>query len=305
MTTSSDIGFNWIRQIRLTLSGFSNNSVDKIYTADGSENRLRIAARISKQFSMSTPTNIMICNLSPDTRSSLERGKTKIKIETCWRDGPRGGDWEEAFFGNLMSSQTYRSGTDLVTTIFAIPGLDGLSRANKNKMYKSISVKDVVNELAQEVASKSNGSVTCDQKNCQGIEGKIGEEGWGATGECKNSLNRLSYQYGFSWSITDKQFRATGDKTKGNKVTTIQDPELIDINPRFSGNLQWVTGISWTCQYNAALLPHDGIRFKSSIPENNQRYGDTYKIIEVTHDIDSHSSQSFITSGSAYAIPMG
>ncbi len=303
--STNNIGFNWIRQIRLSISGLANGIPDKVFIADGSMNNLRISARIQKFFGIGDPTQIIIFNLSPETRSALQRSETNFIIETCWRDGHRGGDWEEVFYGGMLNVETYRSGSEIVTVIHSISGLDALSRATLNKTYCGITVRDVMVDLCRELSSASNGKVKLDESNLVAIPREsIGEYGWSANGYIKTSIQRLAKEYGFSWSISGRDIRASKDEIIGGKVHIIKDPELIDVNPQFATNLQFDAGLSFTCQYNAAIIPHDGVRIQSSIPENRERFNRAYKINKLIHDIDSHNSQSFITRGTAF-FPIG
>ncbi len=292
--------------MRVTLSGLTGKTSEKTFFADGTLNGLRIAARVQKFFGFGDPSQIIIFNLSPDTRSALKRYQTSILIETCWRDGPQGGQWREAFFGGLLNYQTYRSGTDIVTVIYALSGLDAASRAEYEQTYQyGRTVKDVFIDLCTQLASQSNGQITFDEKNVIGFPYEIiGESGWSATGYIKDSIHRLAQEKGFSWSITDREIRATSDRTMSGKIHTIKEPELISANINLSTNLEFESGFSFECQYNPNILPHDGIIIQSSIPENSGRFSQPYKVNQVTHDLDTHSSNSFITSGTC-SFPIG
>ncbi len=295
----ADIGFNWIRQIELTASGL-NGVPDKVFIADGSRNTLRISARIQKFFGIGDPTQIMIFNLDDDTAASLKRQEATFQIKTCWRDGSRGGDWEEVFYGTMLNSETYRSGAEKVTVIYSISGLDALSRARMNKTWCNTDVRTVFVEMCQELSQQSGGKVQFDEKNLVAIpRTKIGDDGWSAHGYIKSSMQDLAKSFQFSWSISGREIRASKDGVIGGKIHVIKDPELIDVNPQFNTALQMDAGLSFSCQYNAGIQPHDGVKVISSIPSNRDRFQKAYKINRVIHDLDSHSANSFITRGDA------
>lgn len=295
--------FSWIRQIRLTIKGLSNTA-DKIFTADGSMDRLRISARVQKFAGLGDPTQIIVYNLSPETRSGLQRQKTKLILEACWRDGKRGGDWSEVFRGDLMSAETYRSGPEIVTVMNSISGLDSLVRETYQRTWRATSVRSAVVELARCFEKEG---ITVDEKDIVGIDGMFFEADrcWNATGQVKNSLDRLAHQFRFTWGITDDRFRASSDTKVFGKITTIQGDDLIDVNPKFSTPLQWSKGINFVCKFNPSINPHEGVRVLSSLPENRDMFGHVYKILQLTHDLDSHNSDSFITSGTSFTVPMG
>lgn len=308
---STPIDFPWIRQIRMTFTdlngpggssggyaGFAASNA-KVYIADGSHDRLRIDCNIRKKPGLVYPAYIQIFNLSDDTRASLERKKTTVRVEAGWRSGPNGNTFYQAFIGTILDFGTSKAGTDYVTELYCISGLIPLASTVHAKRWNGTPVRDIVIELAQQLDG-----VTVDPGEVVNIQGKTdNDKGWASTGTVRESLDSLARLYGFNWSVVDNTFRAAGTDYSLGQVVTIEDPYLISLSPSYSTPLVIANGISWSCTFKPDMLPLNGVRIRSSISEMAKRYNGVYRCNEVMHDLSSHKRVSFITRGNAYLIP--
>ena len=91
------IDFPWLRRIKVTFEGLSGGG-NAVYESDGTQETARIIARVEKTIQgIPNATNLMLYNLSENTRGSFLRGETKVKIEAGWDKGPISGTlrfWE-------------------------------------------------------------------------------------------------------------------------------------------------------------------------------------------------------------------
>lgn len=296
-TQDAGLDFPWLRRIRVEISGLRNGG-SREYESNGTLRNLRIAATIQKSIGLSEPAQIQITNLSADTRANLQRQKTKIRVSAGWDQGNRAGMCE-CFYGDLQNSMTSKTkdGKDLVTTIFALSGIDALAKESEYKTYKGESVVAVVKELARKLEN-----VSVDDKDIQGIEGRIPDDGWSAVGTVRQSLDSLGRQYGFAWSIIDNRFMACSDRHEFGRITQVRSPYLIDINPIFNTPLEYETGITWRCTFEPDLLPFNGVNIQSSISDMAKEYSGVYRVHKVVHSLDCYASNSFQTSGMAFIL---
>ncbi|MCC8194886.1 MAG: hypothetical protein LIP28_09610 [Deltaproteobacteria bacterium] len=94
--------------------------------SDGSLNGLKMACSINKTvMGQPSPSTLSICNLARDTRDAIRSGLTKVTVHAGWANT----EMHVAFQGAVMSALSERIGTDIVTTIQALPGYGALVRS--------------------------------------------------------------------------------------------------------------------------------------------------------------------------------
>lgn len=296
MSSGNAIDFPWLRRIELTFSGLRGGNGKKLVST-GKQGSLRITARIQKSIiGVASPAQIMIYNLDKDTRDSFVRSKTTLLIEAGWDHGPLT-KLTKCYEGELLSAESHRHGPDIVTVINSIPGCKALSEANIRKTWPAgEKVRKIVEELAKMLPN-----VTVDTTRMIGIDQVVGDGGWSYSGLIKDTLEALGKEFSFSSSVIDQVFQAVGDKVVLEKVTTIEDPYLIDVNPMLATPLQVVSGISWKCTFNPAVMPGEWVKINSTLSKHNG----TYRVNIVNHDLDCFSKHSFITTGGARTIEGG
>lgn len=285
------IDFPWLRRIRVTFEGMTGNARD-VYESDGTHENARIIARISKTLqSLPAATTLMLYNLSPETRRSLQKGSIKVKIDAGWDQGPFKG-LRQCFYGSLLTSYSIRAGADIVTSITAMSMAEDIAKAWHNYTWGA---KTPVMTIVEDLVAKLE-NVKIDRARIKGLEGKyVGDGGWSHSDSVRSALERLSREFGFSWTITDGCFQAVKDLKSfgGNEV--IEDQYLIDVNPILSGNgiSQTVQGLKIRCTFRATVNPAFDLRVNSKIsPEYNSG---TYYALSIAHELDCFNANSFIT----------
>lgn len=290
---SDSIGFPWLRRIRLSFSGMSGGRTSTM-EATGKITDYHITATIHKEIMGLPPsTEIIIRNLSPDTRKAFVKNETKVRIEAGWDFGPFAG-LRECFVGELLSSESYRRGPTIETKIAAMSGLNGLSKAHAEKTYPSIPVRNVIFDLASKIEG-----VTYDASLVKGIKGKIGERGWSCCEDVKDALTKLAREFSFSWTIIDGKFHAIGDKEAFGVTATLEDPYLINVNPMLSGPQRVVTGVKFSSTYTPGVKPMYYTRIKSTVDNSNDG---EYRVNVARHFLDCYADNGFQTHGMAHIL---
>lgn len=296
MTASAaGITWPWLRRIEVEFTGLLSSG-SKTFVSTGKPDGLRITARIHKNIQgIPAATNLMLYNLSEDTRGAFQRDTTKVLIRAGWDEGPRKG-LEQCFYGSLLTATHNRAGTDIITTIQAISLLDDLARQDFFQSYvPHFPVKSIIDDAANRLEVKG---ITID-----GLEGKETRYlGWAHAGTVKGALDKLSREFSFSWTIIDGYFQAVGDDVSLGNKGAFQDPYLIDVNPILSGPLQIAIGIKVRSTFDANVTPGYDVSVNSKIsPKLN---GDGYRVNAVVHNLDCYSKSSFISDTVAFKLGM-
>lgn len=283
------IDFPWKRHIKLTFSGEGAGT----FESTGKQDQLRITCHIQKTLnSLPGASNIMIYNLTPDTRSKFQQYKTKVTVEAGWDEGPRP-KLAKCFSGTLLSSESVRAGEDIVTTLKAISGLSDVVTETVSKEYKpGTPVESVIRELAGMLPGVTIGAIV-------GIDGVIPERGWSFVGTVMEGLNKLKKD-SFNWTIDDDVFRAVKDDRMHGGSSAIQDPWLISVNPILSGPGQVTTGVKIKSVFDSSIAPQQEVELKSKISTKYNRKG--YRVNYLTHNLDCFTSNSFTTDIVAYTL---
>lgn len=299
MSSGAGIIWPWLRRIKVTFTGLSSGG-SKEFISTGKPDGLRITAMVRKTIQgIPAATNLVLYNLSKDTRGSFQRDKTKVKIEAGWDEGPRkeaGKDLVECFYGSLLSCVHNRRDSEIITTIHAMSMLSDLSRAEIRKTWaEGTPARTVAQDLANEL--KPSDIVGLDT-----VKGVVSFRGWSYGGSVHKALDELSREFSFSWRPQrDGVIQFTGDPVNLGLCATIKDPYLIDLNPILSGPLQIAIGIKVRCTFEANLEPGYNLGVESKIsPKFN---GQDYRISSVIHSLDCYTKNSFISEVVAFLPP--
>lgn len=271
---------------------FTGSGGSSVYECDGTQSNVRAVAKIHKVIQgIPSATNLMLWNLSPDTRNQFRFGKTKVRIEAGWDHGPFAG-LRQCFYGSLVNAVSMRAGADIVTSINAISAVDDLTLGSIRKTWNAgIQVREIVETLADMLPG-----VIVDPSRIKGFDDrKVADGGWSFASSIRCALNALSSEFGFSWTVCDRYFQAVGDKKDLGGDTAIRDPYLIDINPVFDGYgvMQTARGLRIRCAFDATVNPMYNVAVESKIED---RYnGSGYTVETVDHDLGCFSGDNFMT----------
>jgi hypothetical protein len=307
MTAEPGINYRWLRRIRATFTGlnlatdsvtFTGAGKTSIYETTGRQDGLRISAAIIKAVNgLPGASNIMLYNLSPETRGAFVRNQTMVKIEAGWDQGSNSGI-QKAFSGHVLSAGHSRAGADIVTTVRATSGIDDLMQEEERKTWKQgYPVWDIVMELAGKLPG-----VTVDPAKIKDIDMVVGRKGWSWAGSVIPALAALGREYGFSWTVIDDVFQAVKDgKSNFGICATLKEPYLIEVNAVLAGPLQLATGIQAKCAFNPLIMPGFNIQINSALAKKFN--GADYRVASVTHNLDCFASNSFTTNVMAFMPP--
>lgn len=276
----------WIRTIRVTLGPLEEwrgSTAGEIvqWTADGSDKTLRVTGTFQKTImGIPGPSVVNIYNLGQEVRAGIKKSMTKVTVEGGWRNT----SLRRIFQGSVVNTYTERSGPDLITKIAALPGYGALARGvASHTAAPGASVQDVALKLAQTLPG-----VNVSAGNLQGVTGKIGDGGWSFAGSTRDGLTRLSDEYGFSWSVSDGDFTAIGDKFEPPEFIEINGDNsgLVNITPIVQGPMQIQTGVKIKALYVPGVSTGTSVKVVSKL---NPKLSGTYRIHTISISVDSHS----------------
>ena len=298
MSVPPGIDYRWLRRLRLPFTGLGSDGRTTAYEANGKGDGLYITARVQKNIhGLATPSQIMVYNLSPESRAAFRRGDTKVTLEAGWDHGP-GAGLKLCFRGSLMTAVHARAGGEIATTVNASSMLQALAKTEIHGTWRTgIPVQMIVRELAMLLPD-----VEFDPSLLTGIDRYVvGFKGWSCSGLVIDGLDQLAREFGFSWTVIDGKFMAAGDQDSFGVCAIIREPYLIDVNPILSGPLQIATGIKARCALETALMPMWRVGIESTV---NAKYnGDDYRIVSVVHNLNCQAANGFISEVTAFMPP--
>ena len=243
--------------------------------SNGNVDTLKVHASISKHVvSIMNQSTIQIWNLSRETINAIRRGGVSVNLYV----GYEGKAKELLYSGGVIACKTARQGTDIITSLICLAGGSNLMRSTTSKSYANgVSVSSVVNELASTIPG-----ISVDKANIN-IQGSIGFAGWSFVGSTKDALDKLAYQFGFSWNIQDGKFVAVQDgKTIGSGILLNATTGLRMVSPRLTGPLAIQEGVD----IQALWQPNSGPgRLVRVVSETNPELNGSYACHSIEYDL--------------------
>lgn len=276
----------WLRIIKVTLGPleeWKGARTGELVTwqSDGTLNGLRVTGMFQKTImGVPSPSTISLYNLKRTTRNGIKAALTKITVEAGWS----GTELRKVFQGSVLNAYSERNGADIITKLAALPGYGALTRGISTlTAAPGTSVVEVAKTLANDLPG-----VAVSDSGFSGVKGQIEAGGWSYAGTTREGLNKLSEEYGFSWSINDGEFGAIADKFMMPDFIDLQGDNggLINIAPIVTGPLQTETGVKIKALYIPGVTVGNSIKVTSLI---NPRLSGTYRIHTINISIDAYS----------------
>lgn len=241
--------------------------------SNGNNNTLKISAEIHKAILDFCTCVLHVWNLAPGTRASLKKEQDVFVFA-----GLEGREKELVYFGGIRYVNSERQGPDIITTIDCSTGLASYMRSTFSKTYtQGVSLKSAVKEIAEKMPG-----VSIDETNIK-IEGEIGYNGFSCAGSVFNTLNDLSREYGFSWTIDDGIFKAQTDgEYNQTQMVLSASNGLRKVSPRLFGPWAYQRGADIEAQYQPNINLKDKIKVVSVL--NEQQTG-VYGINEIDYNL--------------------
>lgn len=208
---------------------------------------------------------VSIWNLKMATINAIRTAGAGIQV----RAGYEGEEKSVLFTGSIRSVRTDRQETDFITRIMAIAGGSSYTRSVTSKTYTAgVNVKDVIKELAEQLPG-----VAVDPVNIN-VQGTIGYAGYSLMGCTKDCLDKLAYQFGFSWNVDNGNFMAIQDRSYiGEGILLNSANGLRKVSPRLTGLMQIQEGVDIVAQYIPNVGPGRRIRVVSEVnPQLSRDY---------------------------------
>ncbi len=276
----------WLRKIKVTLGPLeewkgSTAGECVTFTSDGTMNGLRVVGTFNKTvMGTPNPSVIQLYNLGREARNGIKASLTKVTVEAGWQNT----DMRLVFQGSVMNVYNERNGADIITKLTAIPGYGSFVRGVSSFTFAA---GTPVKEAATRIAKDFPG-MRVNDSNFNGLAGTIGAGGWSYAGSTKEGMTKLSEEYGFSWSISDGQVTAIGDKVMLPDFVELngQASGLISISPVVNGPMQIETGVKIKALYMPGITVGSSVKVNSDL---NPRLNGTYRINTLNISIDAYS----------------
>jgi hypothetical protein len=234
--------------------------------SNGNMDTLKVHVSCQKMVvSVTSQCTITIWNLRMETINAIRTAGASVRVYV----GFEGQEKNLLYTGSIVSVVTDRQGPDFVTRIICLAGGSSMIRSITSKSYSSgVDLKAAVMELAKQLPG-----ITPDPANVN-IRGTIGYSGWSFMGSTKDALDKLAYQFGFSWHIDNGTFIATQDGTySGDTILLNSANGLRKVSPRLTGPLQIQEGVDIQSQFVPNVGPNVLVRVVSELnPHLNGSY---------------------------------
>lgn len=232
--------------------------------SNGNVDTLKVRVSCEKQVVSSGSTcTIQIWNLSLKTITAIRTAGASVRVYVVYE----GQEKDLLYTGGIQSVTTDRQGPDFVTKIVCLAGGSSMIRSVASKSYSAgVDLKSAVMELAQQLPG-----ITPDAVNVN-LSGTIGYAGWSFCGSTKDALDKLAYQFGFSWNIDNGIFNAYMDGADNGRIILLNSANgLRKVSPRLAGFLQIQEGVDIVAMYRPNVGPNTSVRVVSEINPNLNR----------------------------------
>tara|TARA_R110002126_G_scaffold10384_4_gene47300 strand:- start:1393 stop:2277 length:885 start_codon:yes stop_codon:yes gene_type:complete len=233
----------------------------RIYSS-GRKNDLRVQFSVKRTFGGApNRTDLIITNLSGDSRNRLRNSLTRVEISAGYLEG-EGAGLRKVASGAITSAFPVDNPPDIETLVAFLDGFGGMSRGVFRKSFgPGVAVADVVRAVASSMPGVTIGS------GALNISGKLGASGRTFAGRAAEILDNLSAQWGFSWSVQSGVFQAVDDRVPLATIHTLsyRDGSLRSVKPLLSGPMEIQTGVEIVGALNPRVNPGEQIRVESKI----------------------------------------
>lgn len=226
--------------------------------SNGNVNTLKVHVSCEKMVVSTTcQCVISIWNLSLKTINAIRTAGASVRVYA----GYEGQEKTLLYTGGIRSVVTDRQGPDFITKIVCLAGGSNMIRSVTSKSYSAgVDLKSAVMELAKQIPG-----ITPDPANIN-LKGTIGYAGWSFVGSTKDALDKLAYQFGFSWNIDNGTFTAVQDGSyTGQSILLNSANGLRKVSPRLTGPLQIQEGADILAQFVPNVGPGRLVRVVSEI----------------------------------------
>lgn len=275
--------------------GGSEDAALRIY-GDGTNNNLRIKFSVPKHIiSTTSATTISVYNLSPGSRSSLQKSHAQIVLKAGWANV----GLLSIFRGSLHAVVTRRDGPDIVTDLLCLAAIGATSRTVISKSFGSnFQLSEMLSNIAKEFPG-----VDVDKKLIKVKNISIGKQGYSFAGAATELLDKLARVHGFSWWISDGRFYALDDDVVfgvENVVISSNNGFLLRAEQMLVTPWQKQLGTTIKSLLNPFIIPGGSVFLNTRI---NPILNGSYKVHSLTHSGDTHADdwtteiQSYLIGG--------
>jgi len=253
---------------------------DRIYSIEVSPNFLIEELRIKFQAKKTLTTNGNFCAIDIFNLSDLERNAISsekyatLTLKVGYADDV---GLLELGKGDITSVTHEATTTDIITTIHC---KDGFKSLTDNYIQLSFAENTLTSKIITSIVEKIGLPLKFSNITPQPIK-----NGYSFVGTVSEALNDLAFQYGFTWSIQNKELQILKNdtSTKINVFLLSEQTGLIQNPSRIIENKSEKSRYFATCLLNPRLQAGDLISLKST------SLSGTFIIHEVTHVGDTEA----------------
>lgn len=233
----------------------------------------RITFDLSKSLSSSlNNAKVSVFNLAPDTRALLETRGTAITLQAGYGEAI-----DTLFAGEVLKATTRYDPPNWVSEVDCVDGLNALRSAVLYQTFpEGMPRRAVISALVNRLVSKgvSRGVIEETSVLFAPLSSPLT-----VSGSIRNILDRLAFEWGFTWSIQDGVFeiRDVGKLRPGWRLVPLISPKsgLIGSPERTE------EGLHIRCLLTPAIYPGQRFKLESSIKG-------IFQAIKVNHRGDTH-----------------
>ena len=278
-----------------------NKTTAMRFVSDGTRNTLGITVHIEKSILGIPPsTSVMLYNISRDTFSAIRKPDMKMVInvypglfETSSSDqyseeqvieNDQYQGWIQVYSGAVTGVKSEKEGADIITTVFSLTKAEQYLYSVSTASY---SAGTKMSDIAKDLGNNMKAQAVL-------VDTRIGviEIGWGGftfQGCTADILNKLGFQYGFTWSFYDNVLHVRHDDSVTGRITVIS-PEsgLMSATPILAGPFQIMSGVNVKSFYWPDTVEGNLVEVKSAI---NTYLNGQYRIHLMHIDLSTVSNQ--------------
>lgn len=223
----------------------------------GSADTFKIRANINKSInSVTTLSTISIYNLKQDTINRLSTQGLRVKLLAGYENG----NMEVLYVGAIKAVTSEKVSTDMITQLWCIPSANNI----KTQYSKTYSAGTKISSVIRDIASTIPGIII--DPTMIDVPGTIGKAGWSYMGDANSALNRLAFQFGFSWTIDGEVFYAFPDgKGRNTGIVLDETTGLKKVSPQLFGLFSFQKGLDVESMYVQGIHPFNKYEINSKI----------------------------------------
>jgi hypothetical protein len=255
--------------------------------SDGTQDTLRISFHVEQNI-LTVPgfSSIKLYNLTPQTRLAISTpGAWRCEINV----GTETMGMQEIYSGAVIKGITEKIGPDVITTLWCHANFIERMTSFQTRTWRAFSpIQDVLKDCAKELGVKWDAS-RVDIPNFE-----IGSGGFAFAGLTKDALDKLAFQYGFSWTISNDCLQVLQDGKSFPRAHSVsyKNNVLMSAIPSLDGPMKIMYAVLVKAYMNPMIWAGDYIVLESSV---NSDLNGSWLVHSINFDGSTFSDEWMMT----------